>query len=166
MVRKSRIAGLFLLILLTYYEVYRWIPLGRWNWQFTWPVQNDQFYPDIVIGLLLAFFAVAFFRVWRSAMWVAVALLGLWVCVHFFDWWLPYIQNSPSNYARFSFYAPHSQLLPVIDHHYPPDGGHALLDFLLYPTWLACLVASSSKKKPLGEDRSMTVRTDDPLSRS
>jgi hypothetical protein len=30
-----------------------------------------------------------------------IALLGLWVCLHFFDWWLPYLQNSPSNYARF-----------------------------------------------------------------
>ena len=109
-------------------------------------MQNDQFYPDIVIGLLLMFFVVAFFRSWRPAMWSAVALLGLWVGVHFFDWWLPYMQNSASNYARFSFYAPHTQLLPVIGHHYPPDGGHALLDFLLYPTWFVCLVASSFKK--------------------
>jgi len=77
--------------LLIYYEIYRWIPLGRWNWQFHWPVQNDQFYADIVIGLLLAFFFVAFLRFWLAVRWVAVVLLGLWVCVHFFDWWLPYI---------------------------------------------------------------------------
>jgi hypothetical protein len=145
MARRSRTAGVLLLILLLYYEVYRWIPLGRWNWQFRWPVQNDQFYPDIVIGLLLAFFLVAFMRLWPTARWVAVGLLGLWVCVHFFDWWLPYIQNSASNYARFSFYAQHTQVLPVLGNHYPPDGGHAVLDFLLFPTWLVCLAAASSR---------------------
>jgi hypothetical protein len=41
------------------------------------------------------------------------------VGVHFFDWWLPYLQSSASNYSRFSFYAPHTQILPVIGHHYP-----------------------------------------------
>ena len=141
--RRSRTAGVLLSILLIYYEVYRWIPLGRWNWQFHWPVQNDQFYPDILIGLLLAFFSTAFMRSWRAVRWVAVALLGLWVCAHFLDWWLPYIQNSASNYSRFEFYAQHTQVLPVIGNHYPPDGGHAVLDFLLYPTWLACLAAAS-----------------------
>ncbi len=73
---KNRTAGVLLSILLLYYEVYRWIPLRRWNWQFRWPVQNDQFYPDIMIGFLLAFFVVTFLRSWRPGMWVAVALLG------------------------------------------------------------------------------------------
>jgi hypothetical protein len=147
-VNWSRRTAVFLLsLLLLYYELYRWIPLGKWNWQFRWPVQNDQFYPDIVIALLLTFFLAAFLRTWRPGMWVGVALLGLWVCVHFFDWWLPYLQGSASDYSRFSFYAPHTQILPVIGHHYPPDGGHTVLDFLLYPTWLACLVAALYSRK-------------------
>jgi hypothetical protein len=145
--RSSRAAVLLLSLLLLYYEVYRWIPLGRWNWQFRWPVQNDQFYPDIVIGLLLIFLLVAFLRGWGAGIWVGVALLGLWVCIHFFDWWLPYLQSSASNYSRFSFYAPHTQIFPVIGHHYPPDGGHAVLDFLLYPTWLVCLLAALYSRK-------------------
>jgi hypothetical protein len=140
--RRSRIAACLLALLLLYYEAYRWVPLGRWNWQFHWPVQNDQFYPDIVIGILLLFFLAAFLRSWRAGRWIAVALLSLWAGVHFFDWWLPYLHSSASNYARFSFYAPHTQILPVIGHHYPPDGGHAVLDFLLYPAWLTCLVAA------------------------
>jgi hypothetical protein len=145
--RSSRAAVFLLSLLLLYYEVYRWIPPGKWNWQFRWPVQNDQFYPDIVISLLLTFLLVAFLRTWRAGMWVGVALLGLWVCVHFFDWWLPYLLSSSSNYSRFSFYAPHTQILPVIGHHYPPDGGHAVLDFLLYPTWLVCLLAAPHSRK-------------------
>ena len=147
MIWRSRTAGISLCILMAYYDVYRWVPLGRWNWQFRWPVQNDQFYPDIVIGLLLVVFDLAFFRQRQAGMWVAVSLLGLWAGVHFFDWWLPYIQNSAANYLRFSFYAAHTQVLPVIGNHYPPDGGHAVLDFLLYPTWLACLIAASCRRK-------------------
>src|ERR1700736_5175757 len=47
-------------VLFAYYEIYRWVPLGKWNWQFTFPVSNDQFYPDIVIGLLLQWVAWSF----------------------------------------------------------------------------------------------------------
>jgi hypothetical protein len=141
--RRTAVCLLFLLLL--YYEVYRWLPLGKWNWQFRWPVQNDQFYPDIAIGLLLTFFLAAFIRAWRAGTWVSVFLLGLWGCVHFFDWWLPYLQSSASNYPRFSFYALHTQVLPVIGNHYPPDGGHAVLDLILYPTWLTCLLAAISQ---------------------
>ena len=143
---RSRTAVVLLTALLIYYEIYRWVPLGRWNGQFRWPVQNDQFYPDIVIGVLLTLFTLAFLRKWRAGRWACVVLLGMWVGTHFFDWWLPYIQNSAANYSRFSFYAAHTQLLPVIGHHYPPDGGHALLDFLLYPAWFACLLTVSSRK--------------------
>lgn len=144
---RRRVAVILLLLLFIYYEVYRWTPLGRWNWQFRWPVQNDQFYPDIVIGILLIFFLTAFIRQWRVGTWLCVPLLGLWAGVHFFDWWLPYFQNSASNYARYSFYAAHTQLLPVVDHHYPPDGGHAVLDFLLFPAWIACFLAATPRKE-------------------
>lgn len=58
--RSSRGAAFLLSLLLLYCEVYQWIPLGKWNWQFRRPVQNDQFYPDIVIGLLLTFFPGSF----------------------------------------------------------------------------------------------------------
>ena len=144
---RNRVAVFFLSLLFLYYEIYRWVPLGKWNWQFSWPVSNDQFYPDIVIGLLLILFVVAFVRSWRFAMWIGVVLLGLWVGVHFFDWWLPYLKGSASYYSRYSFYAPHSQILPVFGTHYPPDGGHAILDVILYPTWLACLIAALPRKK-------------------
>jgi hypothetical protein len=58
-------------LLLLYYQFCRWIPPDKWNqasgtrqedWQFRWPDQNDQSYPDIVIGLLLTFFLAAFLR--------------------------------------------------------------------------------------------------------
>lgn len=51
--KLNKLAVGFLIALLIYYEFYRWIPLGVWNGEFHWPVHNDQFYPDVVIGLLL-----------------------------------------------------------------------------------------------------------------
>jgi hypothetical protein len=146
MTRRSQAAQALVFILFLYYEIYRWIPLGRWNAQFRWPVQNDQFYPDIVIGLLLLSFLYAFYRSWRPGMWAAVVLLGLWVVVHFLDWWLPYLHNSAANYPRYHFYASHTQILPVVQNHYPPDAGHAILDFILFPAWLFCLAAASSRR--------------------
>src|ERR1700761_3608816 len=110
--RLSKIAALAIAILFVYYTLFRWVPLGRWNWQFHWPVVNDQFYPDIVICLLLLVFAIAFVRRWLFAMWSASVLLTLWAVVHFFDWWLPYFRSSAANLGRYNFYAAHIQVLP------------------------------------------------------
>jgi hypothetical protein len=134
--------------LLAYYEIFRWIPLGRWNWQFHFPVTNDQFYPDLVIGALLLWFLWSFTRQSRPGMITACVLLSLWVVVHLFDWWIPYLRNLPQNGGRYSFYRPHTQLLPVIGHHYPPDAGHAILDLILYPTCLVALFATLKSRSP------------------
>lgn len=110
-----------LLMLFLYYEVYRWIPLSRWNWQFSWSVKNDQFYPDIVIGFLLLWIARSFSRLHRV--------------------WIPYTKNAPENLGRFSFYSQRTQIPPVIGGH-PPDAGHAILDFLVFPTFVLALTAT------------------------
>ncbi len=141
--RRAHIwATVALMALFTYYEVYRWVPLGRWNWQFAWPVKNDQFYPDIVLGVLLVWIAWSFARIRRVSMWIGTSLLALWTVVHLFDWWIPYAKNSPDNQGRFSFYSQHTQIFPVIGDHYPPDAGHAILDFLLFPTLALALRAT------------------------
>ena len=131
-------ATVALMALFTYNEVYRWVPLGRWNWQFAWPVNNDQFYPDIVIGVLLVWIAWSFARIRRVSMWMGTSLLALWTVVHLFDWWIPYADNQ----GRFSFDSQHTQIFPVIGDHYPPDAGHAILDFLLFPTLALALTAT------------------------
>ncbi len=53
MPKANKLAVVFIALLFGYYEIYRWVPLGAWNGEFYWPVKNDQFYPDIMIGLLL-----------------------------------------------------------------------------------------------------------------
>jgi hypothetical protein len=159
-----RTAVVSLGILFAYYEVYRWIPLGKWNWAFAFPVDNDQFYPDLVIGALLLWFCWSFWRAkmlgmwvgavllslwfcwsfWRAkmlGMWVGAVLLSLWVVVHCLDWWVSYARSLPANAGRFSYYQAHTQILPVIGNHYPPDAGHTVLDFILFPTCLLAIAA-------------------------
>jgi hypothetical protein len=129
-------------MLFLYYEIYRWVPLRRWNWHFAWPVHNDQFYPDIAIGFLLAWIAWSFARRHRISMWAGTFLLALWTVVHLFDWWIPYAKSAPQNLGRYSFYSQRAQILSVIGNHYPPDAGHAVLDFLLFPAFAPALTAT------------------------
>lgn len=117
------------------------MPLGKWNWQFDFPVKNDQFYPDIVIGALLVWFIWSFANAKRAGMWMGAVLLSLWVAIHCFDWWIPYMRSLPSNAARYSFYRPHTQILPAVGNHYPPDGRHAVLDLILFPACFLAIVA-------------------------
>lgn len=142
LLNSRRVAVILTTLLLLYYELYRWIPLGGWNWQFQFPVVNDQFYPDIAIGVLLIWFIWSLARGRIIGMWVASALLTLWVVVHCFDWWVPYARSLPENAGRYSYYRSHTQILPAIGQHYPPDAGHAILDFILFPAWLAVVLAS------------------------
>ena len=104
--RLSKITTVAMGALCVYYILFRWTPLGRWNWQFHWPAENDQFYPDIVICVLLAWFTMAFLRRRLPVMWIATVLLTVSAVIHLFDWWIPYAQDSVTNYARYSFYAP------------------------------------------------------------
>jgi len=65
-----------------------------WNGEFRWPVHNDQFYPDVVIGLLLLWMVVSFRKQHEISMWIGAALLALWVGVHLNDWWIPYLMGT------------------------------------------------------------------------
>jgi hypothetical protein len=143
MTRLNKLAALCIAILFVYYEIYRWIPLGRWNWQFHLPVTNDQFYPDIGIGILLLWFAWSFATCRKSGMWTASILLSLWAVVHCIDWWIPYARSLQQNAGRYQFYESHTQLLPVIGNHFPPDAGHVVLDLILFPTCLVAVLATA-----------------------
>ncbi len=142
MTRLDKLATVCTGSLFLYYEVYRWVPLGKWNGQFKFPVINDQFYPDLIIGLLLLWFAWSFATRGTVGMWTAAALLALWVVIHLFDWWIPYARSLPQNIGRYHFYQQRTQVLPALGYHYPPDGGHAVLDFILFPTCFIAVLAT------------------------
>jgi len=119
MPKANKLAVIFIGLLFGYYEIYRWVPLGAWNGEFYWPVKWRQ----RVVG-----------------MWIAVSLLMLWIGVHLFDWWIPYLHGTGSEREGFyRFYSSRTQVLPAIGRHHPPDAGHAVLDFFV----LLALVLSS-----------------------
>jgi len=106
MPKANRLAVAFIGLLFGYYEIYRWIPLGAWNGEFYWPVKNNQFYPDIVIGVLLLWMLSVCWRQRVVGMWIAVSLLMLWIGVHLFDWWIPYLHGTgPEREGFYRFYS-------------------------------------------------------------
>lgn len=69
MTRATKLAAFNTSALFSYYELFRWIPWGAWNGEWHFPVHNDQFYPDIVIGALLLWISYSFSRLRRVGMW-------------------------------------------------------------------------------------------------
>ena len=148
-VRLRGIAVFWLAALFFYYEIYRWVPLGAWNGEFRWPVHNDQFYADIFIGLLLLWMIRSFYKRRIAGRWVGVALLTLWLAVNLKDWWIPYAKGTgPERAGFYPFDGTHTQILPVVGNHYPPDAGHAVLGLLIFGAWIVCgLAAIRTRKK-------------------
>ena len=152
MPKINELAAASIGLLCGYYEIYRWMPLGPWNGSFHWPVENDQFYPDIVIGALLLWTLAAFWRKRVIGMWVGLSLLMLWIGVHLFDWWIPYLRGTgPERESFYRFYGSRTQILPTIGSHHPPDGGHAILDCLVLLAFIlstsAALVNTQKQKR-------------------
>jgi hypothetical protein len=146
-VNIRKLAAACIAVLFVYYEIYRWLPLGRWNAQYSFPVNNDAFYVDIVIGILLLWFAWSSVFGQRIGMWTAAALLYAWVVLDFVSWWVPYARSSfyQDNLAQayaYTYHAAHTQILPIIGHHFPPGAGQVILDLILFPTTLIVTMAA------------------------
>ncbi len=132
-----------LTVLLVYYELYRWLPLGWWNGEFQWRVHNDQFYANIVIGFLLLLMIGSLTTLVRAGMWIGVFLLALWIIVHLHDWWIPCLRGTgPERDGLYFFYGSRTQILPSFGRHRPPNGGHAVLDLFVSTALVSCLVSS------------------------
>jgi hypothetical protein len=141
---KRNYACWSLILLFLYYSVDRWTPLGNWNGEHYWPVHNDQFSLDLIVGLVLLVAIFSFRANFRAGMILGTALLGLWTYFHLQAWWVPYFRgvNSPRAVAFHMQFLAHTQVLPRFGNHFPPDGEHTLIDFFLFPTLLFCLVAA------------------------
>jgi len=133
-----------LILLFLYYTVDRWTPLGNWNWEHSWPVHNDQFSLDIIVGLVLLAALISFRASFRPGMILGTALLGLWVYFHLQSWWLPYFRGVTSRraIAFHEQFLAHTQVLPRVGNHFPPDAEHTFIDLFVFPAFLFCLVAT------------------------
>jgi hypothetical protein len=139
---KRNYAFWSLILLFLYYNIDRWIPLGQWNGQSTWPVNNDQFYLDLIVGVILLGSIYSFRWNFRPGMVLGAALLGLWTYFHLQTWWIPYFQGvtSPRAIAFHAQFLGHTQLLPTYGNHFPPDAEHTFIDIFVFPAFLLCLI--------------------------
>lgn len=71
-------------------------------------------------------------------------LLGLWVYFHLQAWWLPYIcgVSSTAGVAFHRQFLAHTQVLPKIGNHFPPDAEHTFIDVFVFPAFALCCVAT------------------------
>jgi hypothetical protein len=133
-----------LVLLFLYYNIDRWTPLGNWNGQHYWPVQNDQVSLDIFVGVVLLAAIISFRANFRSGMILGTALLGLWVYFHLQSWWVPYFRGvtSPRAIAFHAQFLAHTQVLPKFGNHFPPDAEHTFIDLFVFSAFFFCLVAT------------------------
>jgi hypothetical protein len=149
-VSLRKVSVFCLAILLLYYQMDRWAPLGAWNGEFRWPVHNDQFYSDIVIGIVLLWMIRSFYKRQIVGMWVSVALLTVWLGVHIQLWWIPYVRGTAAEHAaNYPLYGSHSQILPAVGSHHTPDIEQAVLDLLLFVTSVVCALAAFRTRKKI-----------------
>lgn len=133
-----------LILLFLYYNIDRWTPLGKWNGEHRWPVHNDQFYLDLVVGAVVLGAIFGFRSNFRLAMILGTALLGVWTYFHLQTWWIPYFRGVTSPRA-ISFHAQflgHTQVLPKYANHFPPDAEHTFIDVFEFPAFALCLIAT------------------------
>jgi hypothetical protein len=141
---KTNYAFWSLILLFLYYDIDRWIPLGNWNGEHHWPVQNVQSSLDILVGVVLLVAILSFRANFRPGMVLGVALLTVWVYFHVREWWVPYFHGvtSPRSIAFHASLLEHTQVLPRFGNHFPPDAEHTFIDFFLFPAFFFSFVAT------------------------
>ena len=140
-----KLAAACIAVLFVYYEIYRWIPLGRWNAPYPWA--DGTRIADIVIGILLLWFAWSFVSAQRIGMWTTVTLLYALAALDLWGWWVRYAQSLPNQVHAYDWYAMRTQILPIIGYHFPPPAGQVILDLILFPTALIVMMAAVRYKR-------------------
>jgi hypothetical protein len=141
---KRNYACWSLVLLFLYYNIDRWTPLGNWNGEHHWPVQNVQSSLDIIVGVVLLVAVLSFRTNFRAGMILGTALLCAWTYFHVQEWWLPYFRGvtSPRSIAFHTQFLAHTQVLPKFGNHFPPDAEHTFIDLFVFPAFFFCLVAT------------------------
>ena len=136
-------------LLFGYYALDRWLPLGAWNGNAGFPVDNPQAGLDIIVlCVLVGLFAAVRYEV-LPAMIAGTALLGVWCYFHLATWWWPYVRGVESaGKLRFHEQLENNiQLLPRWGRHIPPDGEHIAIDLLVFPATALTLIATVARAR-------------------
>lgn len=144
--RPFRAAIIAQLILLLYFELCVLVPLGGWNDQ---PGNNAAFRPaNILLGALVGTPQLILLAgtIWRIRLLLWFGLIGdsVWLLLHIYSLWMPYIFGASPQYARMysRVFGRTTKLLPNFGNHLAPDAMHILIDVFVIAvivTLVACL---------------------------
>ncbi|MGE5113964.1 MAG: hypothetical protein ACM3JB_24140 [Acidobacteriaceae bacterium] len=129
-------------LLLIYFEICTWIPLGAWNGQWAYP-EEQSFSTSIgplAIGLGTAVLIVATALRIRWLMWIGIIGHSTWFIAQATSIWPPYFVGASPQYAAMysRVWGRTTKILPSWGDHLAPDAMHVFIQVLL----LALLVAT------------------------
>ena len=142
---RYRAAILAQVMLLAYFEVCVFVPLGNWNAHAVSTLTisdaniselntaGEQLLGAVIGGAQLLLLAATIWRL-RPLLWLGLLGATAWLLPHIMNLWLPYISGASPNYAfvHYHIYGNHpTNLLPSFGHHLAPDGMHTVIDVLL-----------------------------------
>jgi ATP-dependent helicase Lhr and Lhr-like helicase len=139
-----------LALLFAYYGLDRFLPLGAWNGQRAFLVDNGQVALDLVVLAVLAGTIVGVRFAVRPLMALGAAVLVLWCILHLETFWIPYARGVRSLRERafHEQFLEQIQLLPRFGDHLPPDGEHLVIDLLVLPATLLTALAAVETLRP------------------
>ncbi len=130
------------IILVAYFQVILWLPLGAWNDQpgkrLIQIAREGQVSTAVGFGVAMLLpvllFAAAFAKRWLWMMWAALGGYGLWAAMQIQSWWIPWIFGaSPSALRNQKFLERTYKVFPASSTNPAPDAMHFVLDLLLFP---------------------------------
>ena len=136
-----KISLLSQIILLAYFQVILWFPLGSWNDQ---PGKRlitvlREGHALAVLGFAFAMllpvlvFALAFWKRWAWVMWLGLIGYGVWAALQIQSWWIPWIFGADQRALNNQKFLQRTyKIFPSSTGHPAPDAMHFVLDLLLF----------------------------------
>ncbi len=144
--RWRKAALIFQSLLLIYFQICMWLPLGAWNHQWSFPVQHKfaTSIAPIAIGLGTALLILATALQVRWLMWVGIAGHSLWFVSQAMTIWPPYLFGATAEYAAMyhRVWERTTSLLPNWGNHLAPDAMHVLIQVLLLAVLISTICAT------------------------
>jgi len=147
--RYLRISLVAQFLLVIYFQIINWFPLGLWNYQpgFVPLVSSGKIeWGDV--GLVSAFvlpflvFSLAYWRRWNWLMWVGAVDYGVWLYLQIQTWWVPYLFGASEHWKEVynRVFSHSTKILPTFGNHLAPDAMHLTIQLLLIVIVISSIV--------------------------
>ena len=147
--RYLRISLVAQFLLVIYFQIINWFPLGLCNYQpgFVPLLSSGQMeWGDVgsVSAFLLPFlvFSLAYWRRWNWLMWVGAVGYGVWLYLQIQTWWVPYLFGASEHWQEVynRVFSHSTKILPTFGNHLAPDAMHLTIQLLLFVIVISSIV--------------------------